>query len=329
VTPAFPGGTQCAVVSRFAAAGWLGPWWVAPPLAMDPPGPAAAADSAVTPPVPGGAKDGPAPAPDGGSPGKLDGGDRDGPLATPADTAGTAADSAGTPVDGPSSSPTDAPAAAGKVLIFSRTTEFRDASIETAVARLSAALIERGFTTEATEDAAVFTGGGGLARFAAVVLLSTTGKPLGDPGTAALAALETFVQGGGALVGLHSATSTEYAPAGPLTRLLGGKFINHPGGVRTASCHREGNHPASSALPEPFVVKDEIYFMDNLRADNQVVLRCDADSGGGRLPIAWYRQEGAGRVFYTALGHANEDWQPTAPKFRDHILPGVLWALGR
>jgi type 1 glutamine amidotransferase len=227
--------------------------------------------------------------------------------------------------------PADAADAAGKVLIFSRTTGFRHPSIETAVARLSTALLERGFTTLATEDPAVFTAAGGLGRFAAVVLLSTTGKALGDPGTEALAALEAFVQAGGALAGVHAATSTEYPPTGPLTRLLGGKFVEHPGGVRTASCHREGNHPSSAALPEPFVVKDEIYFMDNLRADNQVVLRCDAASGTARLPIAWYRPSGggAGRVFYTALGHADEDWQPTAPKFRDHILPGVLWALGR
>jgi type 1 glutamine amidotransferase len=287
------------------------------------PGPSAGADGAVM-------QDGPAPATDSGSPGNLDGGDRDGMPSTPADTGTAPADGASTPVDGPSSTPADSGAPAGKVLIFSRTTGFRHTSIEPAVARLSGALVERGFTAEATEDPAVFTGAGGLARFAAVVLLSTTGKPLGDPGTAALSALQSFVQGGGALVGLHSATSTEYAPAEPLTRLLGGRFVDHPGGVRTASCHREGNHPASSVLPEPFVVKDEIYFMDNLRADNQVVLSCDAESGPARLPIAWYRQEGgAGRVFYTALGHANEDWQPTAPKFRDHILPGVLWALGR
>lgn len=257
------------------------------------------------------------------------GGGQDGPVSPPSPDAGPPVSDGSVPT---SDLPAPAPdsTASNEVLVFSRTTAFRHDSIETAVARLSAALQERGFAVEATENQAVFTASGGLGRFAGVVLLSTTGKALGDPGTEALAALEAFVAAGGALVGLHSSTSTEYAPSGPLTRLLGGKFINHPGGVRSAACHREGNHPASSALPEPFTVRDEIYVMDNLRPDNQVILRCDADSGPGRLPIAWYRQEaGAGRVFYTALGHANEDWQPTAPKFRDHILPGVLWALGR
>jgi type 1 glutamine amidotransferase len=85
-------------------------------------------------------------------------------------------------------------------------------------------------------------------------------------------ALEAFVQAGGALTGLHAATDSQYAPNGPLTRLLGGVFIDHPGGERTASRHGEGDHPASSSLPEPFVVNDEIYVMDKLRADNQVIL---------------------------------------------------------
>ena len=218
----------------------------------------------------------------------------------------------------------------GAVLIFSRTTGFRHDSIPEAVAKLGAALRARGFTVEASENPQVFTAAPGLSRFRGVVLLSTTGKALGDPGTEALAALESFVKAGGALAGLHSATSTEYDPSSAITRLLGGKFVNHPGNVRQANCHAEGTHPAAAMLPEPFVVRDEIYVMDNLRSDNQVVLRCDAVAGGARLVIAWFREATAdsGRVFYTALGHANEDWQDTSPKFTAHILPGVLWALG-
>ena len=45
--------------------------------------------------------------------------------------------------------------------------------------------------------------------------------------------------------------------------------------------------------------------------------------------MAWYRSEGSGRVFYSALGHAAEDFAADAPKFRDHMVPGMLWALGQ
>ena len=53
--------------------------------------------------------------------------------------------------------------------------------------------------------------------------------------------------------------------------------------------------------------------MDNLQPDNQVILTCDALSGGARLPIAWLRQAG-GRIFQTALGHDDEDWAGHQPQ---------------
>jgi uncharacterized protein len=240
--------------------------------------------------------------------------------------------------DGPPSAPADgaapadsaAPAAGGKLLVYSRTTGNRHVHIPQAVATLRTALTGLGYTVEASEDPAWFTPAR-LQPLAGVILVSTTGTSLGEPGTDAIAALDGFVRGGGVLVGLHAASSTFYDPAAGYTRLIGGKFVNHPGNVRTASCHAEGTHPAVAKLPEPFVVRDEIYVMSNLRPDNQVILTCDAFGENRRLPIAWYRQgiDGPGRIFYTALGHEVSDWSPQSPYFRDHALPGILWALGR
>ena len=162
-----------------------------------------------------------------------------------------------------------------------------------------------------------------------MILLSTTGTPLGDPGTEAVAALDAYVRAGGVLVALHAASSTSYDNTLPYTRLIGGRFVNHPGNVRTASCHPQSDHPAVTRLPEPFMTTDEIYVMSDLHPDNQVILTCEAFQDPRRLPIAWHRSEGQGRIFYTALGHREEDWTPTSPYLRDHALPGILWSLGR
>jgi type 1 glutamine amidotransferase len=213
--------------------------------------------------------------------------------------------------------------------VFSHTTGFRHGSIPPAITGLRTVLTANGFTVEASEDPAIITAAK-LQTLAGVILVSTTGKPLGESPATALAALEAFVRGGGALVGLHAASSTEYEPPVSYTRLIGGRFVEHPGGVREARCHAEGNHPIVAKIPEPFVVRDEIYVMSNLNPDNQVVLRCEAfGNTANRLPIAWYRQEGQGRVFYTGLGHENSDWSPQDPYLRDHALPGILWALGK
>ena len=216
----------------------------------------------------------------------------------------------------------------GAVLVYSRTTAVRHLSIPRAVMTLQEALRLRGFAVEASEDPMWFVPAR-LRQLAVVILVSTTGHPLGEPGAAALAALDEFVRAGGALVGFHAASSTDYDPGLPYTNLIGGKFSDHPGGVRTAKCHADGSHPAVALLPEPFVTEDEIYRMTNLRPDNRVILTCEALSGTSRLPIAWYRNEGAGRVFYTALGHGENDWLPDSSYFKNHALPGILWALGR
>jgi hypothetical protein len=46
----------------------------------------------------------------------------------------------------------------------------------------------------------------------------------------------------------------------------------------------------------------------------------------GDYPIAWCKQVGQGKVFYTALGHRDQVW--TNLQYQAHILGGIKWALG-
>jgi uncharacterized protein len=48
---------------------------------------------------------------------------------------------------------------------------------------------------------------------------------------------------------------------------------------------------------------------------------------GGDYPQAWTRSFGAGRVFYTALGHRDDIWSNDAV-FRAHVRGGIRWATG-
>ena len=41
--------------------------------------------------------------------------------------------------------------------------------------------------------------------------------------------------------------------------------------------------------------------------------------------LAWTRDWGEGRVFYTALGHREEVWRD--PRFQQHLLNGIAWAI--
>lgn len=236
----------------------------------------------------------------------------------PESTGGTASGTVGSAGSAPMLPPT--------VLAYSATTEFRHESIEPAIRALTERLKPFGVSVEASEDPKLITPSQ-LARFGAVALVSVTGKPYGDPGTVQITALTDFVNSGGGLVGIHGSTYA-YMGLPDYVSLLGANYADHPGYVHSSTCYPETDHPSVTQLPTSLVFEDEFYTFVDYRADNQVVLRCDSVDHSARIPIAWYRNQGRGKVFYTALGHTNAMWQD--PRLvADHVVPAVLWALGR
>ena len=128
------------------------------------------------------------------------------------------------------------------------------------------------------------------------------------------------MRGGGGLSGFHAASNTDYQATGPFAMLLGADMRDQGGGFRTSDCFPEtGGHPTVAKLANPYrVTNEEFYTFDAVNPANQVVLRCVANMGTHRIPIAWVREEGAGRVFYTGLGHQEALWTggpflPTTP----------------
>src|SRR4029078_4796080 len=62
-----------------------------------------------------------------------------------------------------------------------------------------------------------------------------------------------------------------------------------------------------------------------------VLMRCDEPtytgaSRGAVHPVTWCQDSGAGRSWYTAIGHTLPQYS-TQP-FADHLLGGILWAAG-
>jgi type 1 glutamine amidotransferase len=46
---------------------------------------------------------------------------------------------------------------------------------------------------------------------------------------------------------------------------------------------------------------------------------------GDYAPICWYQEFDGGRQWYTALGHATEDYKD--PIFKKHLEGGIRWAM--
>ncbi|MFN3875458.1 MAG: ThuA domain-containing protein, partial [Flavobacteriales bacterium] len=94
---------------------------------------------------------------------------------------------------------------------------------------------------------------------------------------------------------------------------------------------------STANLPDPWLKNEEYYYWEGgyYRPDNVEVLRVEETVGPNGLvnsydaprPMSWYRIGPNGsKVFYTALGHAAENYTSDAV-FRTHIKDALGWLL--
>jgi len=215
-----------------------------------------------------------------------------------------------------------------RVLVFSRTTGFRHASIPDGIAAIRTLGATRGFVVEATEDPQQFNDEN-LKRFNAVVFMSTTGDVLDSTQQAAF---QRYIRGGGGYVGVHSATDTEYDWPW-YGQLVGAYFKRHPAIQDARVDVRDRSFIATKCLPAVWNRRDEWYdFRLEPPADAKILLTLDEKSyQGGTMgpfhPLSWYHRFDGGRAFYTELGHTSESYAD--PLYLEHLLGGILWAATR
>lgn len=208
-----------------------------------------------------------------------------------------------------------------RVLVFTRTTDYRHDSIPRAVEAVTTLLTADGHEVVHSEDPATHHADA-LAEVGLVVWLSTSGDVLDDDGRRDLAA---WLAAGGAWAGIHSATFTEPSWDG-FPAIAGARFTDHPelqsGVVRVA----DADHPSTRDLPPAWTHTDEWYNFDRRPQDRTVLLTVDETTyDGGTMgdphPVAWHGPYGAGRTWYTSLGHADEAYAD--PTFLAHLRGGL------
>ncbi|NRF41164.1 PVC-type heme-binding CxxCH protein [Pedobacter foliorum] len=134
-------------------------------------------------------------------------------------------------------------------------------------------------------------------------------------------ALKDFVEGGKALIPIHSASFC-FQNSDWYIKAVGGQFSTHKTGVFSAVTVNK-NHPVMKGV-NPFSSWDETYVHTKLNPDMTVLQ--ERVEGDLHEPYTWVRKQGKGRVFYTASGHNDSTWKQ--PDFIKLIGNGVLWALG-
>jgi type 1 glutamine amidotransferase len=144
---------------------------------------------------------------------------------------------------------------------------------------------------------------------------------------------EWLTQKGHGVVGFHSATDT-FKDYKPYWDMIGGSFNGHPWGSGTTvtiAVH-EPDHPAMKAFGgSEFQIKDEIYQYKNWQPEKvRVLMSLDMSkckpSKPYHVPVAWVKNFGEGRMFYTNLGHNPGTW--TDKRFLSSVTGGIRWVRG-
>jgi type 1 glutamine amidotransferase len=222
-----------------------------------------------------------------------------------------------------------------RVIVVTHTTGFRHPSIATAESVLTRLASESRMFSVAfcrnADDVGRMLTTSGLANTSGVFFANTTGN-LGIPD---LAAFLAWVRDGHAFLGAHSASDT-YHDAPDYGAMLGAEFETHGDETTVDLRVEDPSHPAGAPLPNPFRIFDEIYeFRTNPRGRANILLSLDRHPNDGHptagqpgdFPLAWSHTYGAGRVFYTALGHRDDVWNDR--RFQQHLLGAVRWALAQ
>jgi type 1 glutamine amidotransferase len=234
------------------------------------------------------------------------------------------------------------PKKARKLLVYDRNVNYGGhASIP--YANLAAQLMGEktgSFTATLSSDPAALEATS-LKQYDAVYLNNTVGDIFPTPELRT--AFAAFIANGGGLVGNHGASvaSEKWTEFG---EILGARGASHREPTEKATLVIEDPaHPITRAFDgKPFEYVDEFYRLQAPYARDKVRVLLSIDTLATNMtqgrcfgrcfrddndyPVAWIRQHGKGRVFYTSLGHSPDPfWDP---RVLDMFLAGIQYALG-
>ena len=185
-------------------------------------------------------------------------------------------------------------------------------------------LLRHGFEVQVENQTAVFAAANldRLDLIVPIITRSTITKPECDKLTAA-------VRAGVGLAGFHGGMCDAFRDAVDYQFMTGGQWVAHPGNIIDFRVDiAKPDDPVMAGL-SAFDYRSEQYYMHVDPANE--VLATTTFSGqhapwinGVVMPVVWKRKHGAGRVFYSALGHVAAEFQ--VPPMRTLFERGMLWA---
>ena len=186
-------------------------------------------------------------------------------------------------------------------------------------------LQQQGFDLRVSDSLDVYLERDYMQSLSLVVPVWTMGAITGEQEAGLLGAIESGV----GVAGWHGGMGDSFRNNTEYQFMVGGQWVAHPGGVIDYRVNIT-NHddPITKGLSD-FDMHSEQYYMQ-VDPSNEV-LATTTFSGkhcewidGVVMPVVWKRRWGAGRVFYTSLGHVASDF--AVPEAAEIVRRGMLWA---
>ncbi len=187
-------------------------------------------------------------------------------------------------------------------------------------------LEEEGFAVTLSDTLDAYKDRDLMAEQDLVVPAWTMGQIEGEQEQGLLAAIER----GAGVAGWHGCMADSFRNNTTYQFMVGGQFVAHPDGIIDYAVNIAAPDDPIVAGLDDFQMHSEQYYM-HTDPGNQVLATTTLEGrqsapwvNGTVMPVVWKRAWGAGRVFYSSLGHVARDFD--VPQAREIQRRGMLWA---
>ncbi len=187
-------------------------------------------------------------------------------------------------------------------------------------------LEEEGFAVTISDTLDAYKDHDLMAEQDLVVPTWTMGQIEGEQEKGLLAAVDR----GTGIAGWHGGMADSFRNNTTYQFMVGGQFVAHPDGIIDYTVNIAAPDDPIVAGLDDFQMHSEQYYM-HTDPGNQVLATTTLEGrqsapwvNGTVMPVVWKRTWGAGRVFYSSLGHVARDFD--VPEAREIQRRGMLWA---